>query len=94
MRQKFVDNTVHQVHALGMSIPDADLKWDEETGHYQFGEIDWTEFYQVINGHGMCNHERIKAKQQAWQDGEWVREAALAHSKKTDGKCGLTPSSC
>lgn len=82
LRQKFVDNTVHQVHALNMTIPDSDLHLDEKTGHYQFGSIDWAEFYQVINGHGMCNDERLKAKRQAWEEGEWVREAALAHAKK------------
>ncbi|WCE30900.1 1,2-phenylacetyl-CoA epoxidase subunit PaaA [Vibrio sp. SCSIO 43137] len=82
LRQKFIDNTVHQVHALGMTIPDEDLKWDEESGHYKFGTIDWAEFYQVINGYGMCNDDRLKAKREAWKSGEWVREAALAHAKK------------
>ncbi|MFV0574094.1 MAG: 1,2-phenylacetyl-CoA epoxidase subunit PaaA [Vibrio sp.] len=82
LRQKFVNNTVHQVHALGMSIPDPDLTWNEETQNYEFGAMNWDEFYQVLKGYGMCNHERIKAKQQAWNDGAWVREAAIVHAKK------------
>nr|WP_321273781.1 1,2-phenylacetyl-CoA epoxidase subunit PaaA [uncultured Vibrio sp.] len=82
LRQKFVDNTVHQVHSLGMTIPDPDLKWNEETGHYEFGEINWEEFNQVIHGHGICNHERLKDKRDAWEAGAWVREAAVAYAKK------------
>lgn len=82
LRQKFVDNTVPQVEALGMTIPDPELKWDEELGHYRFGEIDWEEFYQVIKGEGICNYERVHAKRKAWEDGAWVREGAMAHSRK------------
>ncbi|MBV1839574.1 MULTISPECIES: 1,2-phenylacetyl-CoA epoxidase subunit PaaA [Photobacterium] len=82
LRQKFVDNTVHQVEALGMTVPDPDLKWNEELGHYEFGEIDWEEFNQVIQGHGICNQERLDAKRRAWDNGAWVREAALAHARK------------
>ena len=82
LRQKFIDNTVHQVKALGMTIPDPDLKWNEARGHYDHGEIDWEEFMQVIHGNGICNHERIQAKQRAWDEGAWVREAAIAHSNK------------
>ena len=82
LRQKFVDNTVPQVEALGMSIPDADLIWDETIGHYRFGEIDWAEFYQVIKGNGICNTERLAAKRKGWEDGAWVREGAMAHSHK------------
>ncbi len=82
LRQRFVDNTVSQVEALGMKVPDADLALDEETGRYRFGEIDWAEFNDVINGRGICNEERLAAKRKAWEEGSWVREAALAHAKK------------
>ncbi|EMI5490632.1 1,2-phenylacetyl-CoA epoxidase subunit A [Providencia stuartii] len=82
LRQKFVDNTVPQVEALGMTIPDPDLQWDESIGHYRFGEIDWEEFYQVIKGEGICNYERVEAKRKAWEDGAWVREGAMAYSQK------------
>ncbi|MGF1684921.1 1,2-phenylacetyl-CoA epoxidase subunit PaaA [Photobacterium minamisatsumaniensis] len=82
LRQKFIDNTVHQVEALGMTIPDPDLKWNESRGHYDHGEIDWQEFNQVIQGNGICNRERIQVKQRAWDDGKWVREAAMAHRNK------------
>ena len=66
----------------GMTVPDPDLHFDEESGHYRFGEIDWQEFDEVINGRGICNHERLAAKRKAWDDGAWVREAALAHAEK------------
>lgn len=82
LRQKFVDNTVPQLEALGMTAPDADLAWDEASGHYRFGEIDWSELYQVIKGQGQCNHERLQAKRQAWENGAWVREGAMAHAEK------------
>jgi ring-1,2-phenylacetyl-CoA epoxidase subunit PaaA len=82
LRQKFIDVTVEQAKYLGLTIPDPDLKWNEETGHYDFGAIDWTEFWNVVKGHGPCNRERIEARQKAWSEGEWVREAALAHAQK------------
>ncbi|EFB73006.1 Phenylacetic acid degradation protein paaA [Providencia rustigianii] len=82
LRQKFVDNTVPQVEALGMTIPDPDLQWDEQLGHYRFGEIDWEELFQVIRGQGICNQERLEAKRKGWEDGAWVREGAMAHSHK------------
>ncbi|AOM41885.1 1,2-phenylacetyl-CoA epoxidase subunit PaaA [Xenorhabdus hominickii] len=82
LRQKFIDNTVPQLEALGMTAPDPALAWDETTGHYRFGEIDWEEFYQVLKGQGICNHERLEAKRQAWENGSWVREAASIHAKK------------
>nr|WP_223272836.1 1,2-phenylacetyl-CoA epoxidase subunit PaaA [Serratia quinivorans] len=82
LRQKFVDNTVPQLEALGMSAPDADLVWDEASGHYRFGEIDWSELHEVIKGRGQCNHERLQAKRRAWDEGAWVREGALAHAAK------------
>ncbi|CAI0877436.1 Phenylacetic acid degradation protein paaA [Serratia entomophila] len=82
LRQKFVDNTVPQLEALGMSAPDASLAWDEASGHYRFGEIDWRELHEVIKGRGQCNHERLQAKRRAWEDGAWVRDGALAHASK------------
>jgi ring-1,2-phenylacetyl-CoA epoxidase subunit PaaA len=86
MRQKFVDMTVAQAEYLGLTIPDPDLKWNEETGHYEFGEIDWTEFNEVVKGNGPCNKERVAAKQKAWSEGEWVREAAVAYAEKQKEK--------
>ena len=82
LRQKFVDNTVHQVHSLGMTIPDPDLKWNEETGHYEFGEINWEEFWAVVKGHGPCSRERMANRRSAHEEGAWVREAATAFANK------------
>ena len=82
LRQQFVDATVPQAKLIGLTIPDNDLKFNEETGHYEFGEIDWTEFWEVVKGNGPCNRERIDARRKAKEDGEWVREAALAFAQK------------
>jgi len=86
LRQKFIDATVKQAHLIGLSIPDADLKWNESkndgAGGYDFGEIDWDEFWKVVKGHGPLNKDRIKARKKAWDDGAWVREAALVHAQK------------
>uniref|UniRef100_UPI003BA96A40 1,2-phenylacetyl-CoA epoxidase subunit PaaA n=1 Tax=Stappia sp. TaxID=1870903 RepID=UPI003BA96A40 len=82
LRQKFVDATVPQAHYLGLTLPDDDLRFNEETGHWEFGEIDWDEFTRVIAGNGPCNRERLKARRKAHDDGAWVREAALAHAEK------------
>ena len=82
LRQKFVDVTVQQAEFLGISVPDPDLKFDEETGHYTFGEIDWQEFIEVIAGNGPCNKQRIEKRRKAHSDGEWVREAAQAYASK------------
>ena len=82
LRQKFVDQSVPQAEYLGITLPDPDLKWNEERGHYDFGEIDWEEFFQVIAGNGPCNHERMSARIKAHEDGAWVREAALAYADK------------
>ena len=82
LRQKFIDMTVPQAEYLGFAIPDPDLEWNEERGHYDFGEIDWDEFWDVVKGNGLCNRERIAHKRKAWDDGAWVREAALAHADK------------
>ena len=83
LRQKFVDATVEQARILGVTLPDADLKWNAEREHHDFGAIDWSEFWQVVNGDGPCNKERLAERVDAWNDGEWVREAALAHARKT-----------
>ena len=85
LRQKFVDNTVPQVLQIGLTVPDPDLKWNEETGHYEFGEINWAEFFDVIAGQGPCNHERIEARRKAWEGGKWVRDAAANYAKKQQG---------
>lgn len=82
LRQKFVDETVPQAQYLGLTIPDEHLKWNEETGHYDFSEPDWSEFFDVIKGNGPCNVDRIAARQKAWDDGAWVRDAMLAHAEK------------
>ena len=86
LRQKFVDATVPQAELLGVTLPDADLKWNAEREHYDFGAIDWTEFWRVVNGHGPCNKERLAARVKAWNDGQWVRDAALAHARKREAK--------
>jgi ring-1,2-phenylacetyl-CoA epoxidase subunit PaaA len=82
LRQKFVDITVPQADFLGLKVPDADLKWNEEKGGYDFGEIDWEEFYAVVRGEGPAAKERMKARREAWDNGAWVREAAEAHEAK------------
>ena len=82
LRQQFVDVTVPQAELIGLTIPDPDLKWNEERGHYDFGTINWDEFWQVVEGNGPCNHDRIKARREAKEKGMWVREAALAHAEK------------
>jgi len=82
LRQKFVDQTVPQAEFAGLRIPDADLRWNEERGHYDFGEIDWDEFQRVIAGNGICNRERLAHHKKAHDEGEWVREAMRAHEAK------------
>ena len=82
LRQRFVDMTVPQAEILGLTIPDEDLKWNEERGHYDFGAINWDEFYQVINGNGPCNKQRLDARKKAHEEGAWVRDAAVAHAEK------------
>ena len=84
LRQKFVDMIAPQADHLGITIPDPDLKWNEERGHYDFGEIDWDEFWAVVKGDGPCNKERLAARVKAWEDGAWVREAALAYAEKKE----------
>jgi len=82
LRQKFVDVTVQQAEFLGISVPDEDLKFNKETGHYSFGEIDWQEFIDVIAGNGPCNTQRMGKRRAAHSDGAWVREAAQAYASK------------
>ena len=82
LRQQFVDATVPQAGYLGLKVPDPALKWNAERGHYDFGAIDWNEFRRVVKGGGPMNRERLAARRKAWDDGAWVREAALAHARK------------
>ena len=82
LRQKFVDATVDQAKVLGVTLPDPDLQWNEGRGHWDFGSIDWPEFFRVVAGDGPCNQERLAKRVKAWDDGAWVREAALAHARK------------
>ncbi len=82
LRQKFVDATVPQGTYLGLTFPDPELKWNEARGAYDFGAIDWDEFWRVVKGGGPMNRERLAARKKAWDDGAWVREAALAHAEK------------
>ncbi len=82
LRQRFIDMCAEQVKILGMTIPDPDLKWNEQKQHYDFGPIDWEEFKNVINGNGPCNKERMAARIKAHEDGAWVREAAIAYADK------------
>ncbi|MFJ4291485.1 1,2-phenylacetyl-CoA epoxidase subunit PaaA [Cupriavidus sp. NPDC089707] len=84
LRQKMVDQTVPQAEYLGLTIPDPELKWNEERGHYDFGEIDWSEFYNVIQGNGPCNRDRLRTRVKAWDDGAWFRDALVAHAQKQD----------
>jgi ring-1,2-phenylacetyl-CoA epoxidase subunit PaaA len=82
LRQKFVDMCVPQAEAIGLTLPDPDLRWNEERGHYDFGEIDWDEFFEVVRGHGPCNRERLAHRRAAYEEGAWVREAAQAYAAK------------
>lgn len=86
LRQKFIDITVRQAEYLDITIPDPDLKWNEETGHYDHGPIDWKEFKQVVSGYGPCNKERMDARRQAQEDGKWIVEAAMAYENKQSMK--------
>jgi ring-1,2-phenylacetyl-CoA epoxidase subunit PaaA len=86
LRQKFVDMSIPQIEYLGLTVPDPDLKWNEARGHYDFGEIDWTEFNEVVKGNGPCNKQRVEARRKAYENGEWVREAAVAYAEKQKAK--------
>jgi ring-1,2-phenylacetyl-CoA epoxidase subunit PaaA len=82
LRQKFVDMTVPQAQKIGLTLPDPDLSWDEKSGHWDFGAIDWSELFRVIKGDGACNAERIEHRLGAHNEGAWVREAANAYAAK------------
>ncbi|MEI7968303.1 MAG: 1,2-phenylacetyl-CoA epoxidase subunit PaaA [Betaproteobacteria bacterium] len=86
LRKRFVDATVPQGKVLGVTMPDPDLRWNEARGHHDFGAIDWSEFWNVVNGHGQCNRERLEVRRKAWEDGAWVREAALAHAARQEAR--------
>ena len=82
LRQQFVDSTVPQAGFIGLTVPDPELRWNEERGHYDFGPINWDEFWRVVKGGGPMNRERLEMRRKAWDEGAWVREAALAHAEK------------
>jgi len=82
LRQQFVDMIAEQIKVLGMRLPDDQLKWNEERKHYDFGEINWDEFWNVVKGNGPCNKQRLDARKKAHDDGAWVRAAASAYAAK------------
>jgi ring-1,2-phenylacetyl-CoA epoxidase subunit PaaA len=82
LRQDFINKTVAQAELIGLQIPDPDLKWNEKRGSYDFGEIDWDEFWSIVNGNGPCNEQRLNHHIKAHEEGEWVREAAKAYAEK------------
>lgn len=86
LRQKFIDRTVQQAEVIGLRIPDPELKWNDDTGHYDHGPIDWEEFWSVVKGNGPCNKARLEARNKAHDEGAWVREAALAYAAKRKNK--------
>jgi ring-1,2-phenylacetyl-CoA epoxidase subunit PaaA len=82
LRQNFVDMIAEQIKLLGMTLPDPDLKWNEARRHYDFGEINWEEFWNVVKGNGPCNKQRLEARRKSHEEGAWVREAAMAYAEK------------
>ncbi|HMZ25172.1 MAG TPA: 1,2-phenylacetyl-CoA epoxidase subunit A, partial [Saprospiraceae bacterium] len=86
LRQRFINMTKPQADFLGLTIPDPDIRWNEEKQGYDFGPINWDEFWQVVKGYGPCNAERIEARKKAWDDGRWVREAAVEYAKKYENQ--------
>jgi ring-1,2-phenylacetyl-CoA epoxidase subunit PaaA len=86
LRQKFIDATVPQAEYLGLKVPDPQLRWNADRGHYDHGPIDWDEFWRVVGGNGPCNRERLNTRIKAHEDGAWVREAALAHARKQQAR--------
>ena len=82
LRQQFIDKTVGQAEVIGLTIPDPDLKWNEERGHYDFGKMNWDEFWSVVNGNGPCNKQRLRHHINAHENGSWVRKAANAYAEK------------
>jgi ring-1,2-phenylacetyl-CoA epoxidase subunit PaaA len=89
LRQRFVNLTVAQAKAIGLTIPDPALEYDETTENWKFGKIDWDEFWRVVKGDGPCNRERLAARRAAHAEGAWVREAALAHAEKHAEKAAV-----
>ncbi len=90
LRQRFIDITVPQAQAVGLTLPDPDLKFNEETGHWESGPIDWDEFWSVVRGNGPCNRERLEARRAAHDDGKWVRDAATAYAEKNRARSAST----
>jgi ring-1,2-phenylacetyl-CoA epoxidase subunit PaaA len=88
LRQRFVDMTVPQAESLELSIPDPDLRFEQSTGHYRFGDIDWEEFWDVVKGNGPCNVERVEHRRAAHREGQWVRDAAVAYATKSAARNG------
>jgi ring-1,2-phenylacetyl-CoA epoxidase subunit PaaA len=88
LRQEFVDMIAEQVKILGMTLPDPALRWNEQRNHYDFGEINWEEFWNVVKGNGPCNRQRLAARNKAHEEGKWVREAALAYARKKAERSG------
>lgn len=86
LRQRFVDMVAEQVKVLGLTIPDPELRWNEERGHYDFGPIDWDEFWNVVKGNGPCNQQRLRTRVQAYEEGAWVRDAATAYAGKKSAR--------
>ena len=86
LRQKYIDMAVGQAEILGLTIPDPELKWNEESGHYDYGEPDWEEFINVIKGNGPCNKLRVDNRREAHEEGQWVRDAAIAYAEKQSAK--------
>lgn len=91
LRQQFIDATVPQAEFLGLTIPDPDLRWNEDRQHYDSGQIDWAEFMEIIKGNGPCNRERLQARIKAHEDGAWVRDAAMAHAQKREQRKAAHP---
>jgi ring-1,2-phenylacetyl-CoA epoxidase subunit PaaA len=86
LRQMFVDVTVPQVESIGLMVPDQDIKWNESKEGYDYGPIDWDEFWQVVGGNGPCNKERVETRKKAKENGKWVVEAAMAFTEKRNSK--------
>jgi ring-1,2-phenylacetyl-CoA epoxidase subunit PaaA len=84
LRQRMVDQTVPQAEFLGLTIPDPDLRWNETSGQYEFGAIDWSEFYRVLKGNGPCNRDRLQTRRKAWDDGAWFRDGVNAYAEKQE----------
>ena len=90
LRQKMVDQTVPQAHFLGLTVPDPALTFNEATGHYEYGTIDWTEFNNILKGNGPCNRDRLRTRVKAYEDGAWFRDALVAHADKQAARKAAT----